>query len=70
MHYPACIWPDECIQLTKTIRATLNVLIYFVLRPGELVREREVLMKRMVEVTDGLEERSDKEKQALVLEEG
>ena len=32
---------------------------HFVLRYGGLVREREVLMKRMAEVTAGFEERCD-----------
>ena len=32
---------------------------HFVLRYGGLVREREVLMKRMAEVTAGLEEQGD-----------
>ena len=43
---------------------------HFVLRCSGLVREREVLMKRMAEVTAGFEERSDEEKVALVLDEG
>ena len=43
---------------------------YFVLRCSGLLREREVLMKRMAEVTAGFEEQSDEEKVALVLDEG
>ena len=41
----------------------------FVLRCDWLVREREVLMKRMTEVTAGFEKRGDKEKVTLVLDE-
>ena len=41
---------------------------HFVLRCSGLVREREVLMKRMAQVTAGFEERSDEEKVALVLD--
>ena len=40
------------------------------LRCDGLVREREGLMKRMVEVITGFEERGDKEKVTLVLAEG
>ena len=43
---------------------------HFMLRCDGLVREREVLMKRMVEVTPGFEERGDKEKATLMLDEG
>ena len=43
---------------------------HFVLRCDGLVREREVLMKRMAEVTTGFEERCDEEKATLVLSEG
>ena len=43
---------------------------HFVLRCDVLVREREVLMKRMAEVTTGFEERCDEEKVTLVLNEG
>ena len=43
---------------------------HFVLRCSRLVREREVLMKRMEEVIAGYEERSDEEKVVLVLNEG
>ena len=43
---------------------------HFVLRCDGLVREREVLMKRMAEVTAGFEERGDEEKVTLVLDEG
>ena len=41
----------------------------FVLRCGGLFSEREVLMKRMTEVTAGIEERVDSEKVVLVLDE-
>ena len=40
------------------------------LRFSELVREREVLIKRMAEVTAGFKAQIDKEKVALALEEG
>ena len=43
---------------------------HFVLSCSGLVREREVLMKGMAEVTAGFEEQSDEEKVALVLDEG
>ena len=43
---------------------------HFVLRCDGLVREREVLMKRMAEVTTGFEERGVGEKMTLVLNEG
>ena len=43
---------------------------HFVLRYDGLVREREVLMKRMAQVTAGFEERGDEEKVKLVLDEG
>ena len=43
---------------------------HFVLRCGRLLREKEVLMKRMAEVTAGFEEHSDKEKVVQVLKEG
>ena len=43
---------------------------HFVLRCSVLVRERDVLMKRMAEVTAGFEEQSDEEKVALALDEG
>ena len=43
---------------------------HFVLRCSGLLTERKVLMKRMAEVTAGFEEQSDKEKVALVLDEG
>ena len=43
---------------------------YFILRCDRLVREREVLMKRMAEVTPGFEDRGDEEKVTLVLDEG
>jgi len=42
---------------------------HFVLRCDGLVREREVLMKRMAELTTMFEERGD-EKMTLVLDEG
>ena len=42
---------------------------HFVLRCDGLVREREVLIKRMVDVTAGFEERGD-EDVTLVLDEG
>ena len=41
-----------------------------ILRCDGLVREREVLMKRMVEVTPGFKERGDEEKVTLMLDEG
>ena len=40
---------------------------HFVLRCNGLGREREVLMKRMAEVTAGFEEQGDEEKVALIL---
>ncbi len=43
---------------------------HFVLMCDGLVRERKVLMKRMAEVTAVFEERCDKEKVTLVLDEG
>ena len=43
---------------------------HFVLMCDGLVRGRKVLMKRMAEVTAGFEERCDKEKVTLVLDEG
>ena len=43
---------------------------HFVLRCDGLVREREVLMKKMAELTTGFEERGDEEKVTLVLDEG
>jgi len=43
---------------------------HFILRCDGLVREREVLMKRMVEVILGFEERGDEEKVTLMLDEG
>ena len=42
---------------------------HLVLRCDGLVREREVLMKRIAEVSTGFEERGDKEKVTLVLDE-
>ena len=42
---------------------------HFILRCDGLVREREVLMKRMAEVTPAFEERGDEEKVTLVLDE-
>ena len=43
---------------------------HFVLRCDGLVREREVLMKRMAELTTMFEERGDEKKMTLVLDEG
>ena len=43
---------------------------HFVLRCDGLAREREVLMKRMAEVTAGFKERDDEEKVTVVLDEG
>ena len=43
---------------------------HFVLRCDGLVSEREVLMKRMAELTARFEERGDEGKVTLVLDEG
>ena len=42
----------------------------FVLRCDRLIREREVLMKRMAEMTARLENRGDEKKVTLVLDKG
>ena len=55
---------DQC-----GLREVKNVE-HFVLRCDGLVREREVLLKRMAEVTAGFEEQDDEEKMTLVLDEG